>query len=310
MTQIAILHPMTLLGKEVQLILGDRPELWNDIRLVSISDHDVGRLTGVGQVASVVVEATPDDLAGVDVLFACGDPEDDRPFLDGLSPGALGILLSPETEPGAAPSVISGINSEAADAGGVFLSPHPGAILLAHLLRPLSHFGLTEVTATIIQPVSIHGSKALDVLLDNTRDVFSMKGETSELFDRQIAFNVLPARTPGRHVSAEVTEVLGLDVPVSAQILQGAVFHSMSVSLHVELSADAEEVRDALADSPYVEIFESPDILGPIDASTESEVLVGHVTQDRPGSLWIWATMDNLTRGGALNAVEIANRRI
>lgn len=308
MSRLAILHPTTLLGKEVRELLEDRPQLWTDLRLLSTEDDEIGMLTGVAGAATVVVEAKPDEMAGVDWVFACGRPEEDRPFLDALSPGATAVLLSPEMETGSGRPVVAGVNSDAAEVGSVMLSPHPGSVLLAHLLQPLRTLGLADVAATVIQPTSIYDTAGLDDLFDQTRGILAMKGGDSEMFGRQLAFNLLPARISGSHVSAQVSEILDLPVPVSVQLLQGSVFHGMSVSLHLELSADAGEVRNALQDGTRLEIFEEPDLLGPIDVAAETDVLVGHVTQDRPGSVWIWAVMDNLTRGGALNAVEIAER--
>lgn len=308
MSRLAILHPTTLLGKEVRELLEDRPQLWTDLRLLSTEEDEIGMLTGVGGAATVVVEAQPDEMAGVDLLFVCGEPQEARPFLDALSPGATALVLSPDAEPGLGRPVVAGIDSEAVEAGGVLLSAHPGTVLLAHLLQPVAHLGLAGVTATVIQPTSMYGSPGLDDLFDQTRNILAMKGGDSELFGRQLAFNLLPARTSGSRLTSQLGEVLDLPVPVSAQLLQGGVFHGMSVSLHLELSADAGEVRDALADGARLQIFDEPDLLGPIDVAAETQVLLGHVTQDRPGSVWIWAVMDNLTRGGALNAVEIAER--
>lgn len=308
MSRFAILNPTTLLGKEVRELLEDRHQLWTDLSLLSTEKDEIGLLTGIGGAATVVVEAKPEEMAGVDVLFACGDPRDDRPFIDALAPGATALLLSPDTEPGLGRPVIAGINADAATGGGVLLSPHPGSILLAYLLQPLAHLGLVGATATVIQPTSVFGTEGLDDLFDQIRGILAMKGADSEMFGRQLAFNLLPARAPGSRLTAQVAEILDLPVPVSVQLLQGGVFHGMSVSLHLELAADAGEVREALAGATRLEVFEEPDLLGPIDVAAETQVLVGHVTQDRPGSVWIWAVMDNLTRGGALNAVEIAER--
>lgn len=307
MTRIAILHPTTLLGREVREMLEDRPHLASDLRLLSTETDEVGTLTGVGGGAAVILQATPAEVAGVDLLFLCGDPDESRGFLKALPPGATAIVLSPHAPTGTGTLVIPGVNPEAAVRGTVLQSPHPGAVLLAHLLRPLAGLGIVDVSATILQPASIYDHAGLDDLFYQTRGILAMRGGDSELFGRQLAFNVLPARTEGARLAAQAAQVLELEAPLSVQLLQGGVFHGMGVSLHLEISgADALEVHEALAESPLVEDAEEPELLGPIDAAAHPAILLGSVSQDRPGSIWIWAVMDNLTRGGALNAVEIA----
>lgn len=313
MSRIAILHPTTLLGREVRELLEDRPQLWTELTLLSTDQDEIGRLTDVGGGAGVIVEGRPEDVANVDLLFVCGDAAGARPFVDALPAGGTAVVVSADGESGPGRPVVAGLTDDEPTKGEVLRSPHPGTIFLAHLLAPLRDLGLVGATATLIQPTSLYDEAGLDDLFEQTRGILAMKGGHSEMFGRQLAFNVIPARVSGGRISAEVSEVLELPAPVSVQLLQGGVFHGMSASLHLEVSGSggaggALGVRDALADSPYVEITDEPDLLGPIDAAAEERLLVGHVTQDRPGSVWIWAVMDNLTRGGALNAVEIAER--
>ncbi len=67
----------------------------------------------------------------------------------------------------------------------------------------------------------------------------------------------------------------------------------------------APAARKALTASPFVEAAEDPRHLGPVDAAASDKVLLGATRKDEDG-IWIWAAMDNLTRGGAINALEIA----
>jgi aspartate-semialdehyde dehydrogenase len=312
-SRIAILHPTTLLGREVRMLLEGRPHLWSDLTLLSTDRDEIGRLTDAGGAAAVVVEGRPDDVGAVDLLFVCGDPVGAKPFLDALPAGATAVVVSAHGAPGIGRPVVAGLPAGLGDEparGEVLRSPHPGAVLLTHLLAPLAGLGLVGASATLVQPTSLFDDPGLDDLFEQTRGILAMRGGDSEMFGRQLAFNLLPSRTPGGQLAAEVAEVLELPVPVSVQLLQGGVFHGMSVSLHLELSGSggAAEVRDALEESTRIEVSEEPDLLGPIDAAAQDRLLLGHVIQDRPGSIWVWAVMDNLTRGGALNAVEIAER--
>src|SRR6185437_8329226 len=98
--------------------------------------------------------------------------------------------------------------------------------------------------------------------------------------------------------------------PLSFQLLQGSVFHSLAASLFVrfEGAPDVKRVRKALSGRRELELVKKPGRLGPIDAAANEKILVGAVQEDPAdeGAFWLWAVMDNLTRGGALNAIEIA----
>jgi len=119
---------------------------------------------------------------------------------------------------------------------------------------------------------------------------------------------VVPAEPP-IHLAAQVRTLLGRDLELSLEIVRAAVFHGFAVSLHVELEATPEpaELRATLGESPFVDLSLDPQELGPIDAASRDEVIVGPVRRDprRAGVYWIWAVMDNLTCGGAANAIAI-----
>ncbi|HEY7213110.1 MAG TPA: Asd/ArgC dimerization domain-containing protein, partial [Thermoanaerobaculia bacterium] len=160
------------------------------------------------------------------------------------------------------------------------------------------------------QPASMRDDAGLEELFEQTRQIVGMtRRSPSPVFGAQLAFNVLPAPLPAAPVAAQLRAVLAGAPPPALQILQGAVFHSVAASFYARgaepLSPQA--VRKALAAHPAVELAEKPRHLGPIDAAASDKVLLGAVRKDEAtGGFWLWAVMDNLTRGGALNAIEIA----
>lgn len=308
MTRTAILHPTTLLGQELRRLLEHRPERFGELRLLTTEKEEIGTLLGVGGAATVVVRGEPEELAGLDLVFLCGSMEESRPFLDRLPAGVTTVILSPDAPPGSGAPVVAGINPSRAQPGSRVVSPHPAVVLLSLLLQPLVPLGLREASATVIQPTSLWGSRGLDDLFEQTRGILAMQGARPGLFGRQLAFNVLPARIPGEWLAAQVAEVLETTLPISVLPLQGAVFHGLAASLHLRLdpAVDPVEVDEALGAAPLLERVEEPETLGPIDATDATRVLVGDVTTERPGSLKLWAVLDNLTRGGAANALEVA----
>lgn len=321
MPRIVLLGPTTLVGKELVELLGDRPDLGGDLLLASLDDDEIGQLTEATGEAAVVARAEADALAGADAVVVCGKLAPYRELLDGRPPGCTAILLSPDAGEDDGTPVVSGVNPGDATSGAALVSPHPGAVLLAELLQGLLDSGPRRVVATLVQPASVFDRPGLDELFAQAGKMVSMQSQSpSALFGgRQLAFNLYPAPRPPRGLARQVRAVLGSganDLPLAVRVLQGAVFHGLSALLYVELETplDSEALRARLGEHPHVELFTAAeggdDQPGPIDVPASDKVLVGAVEADEGGAggdggLWIWAVMDNLTRGGALNALEI-----
>jgi aspartate-semialdehyde dehydrogenase len=185
-------------------------------------------------------------------------------------------------------------------------------VLLAHLLHPLRGLSPEAVTATVLQPASMHGNAGLEELFEQTRQIVAMTGQRSNpVFGAQLSFNLLPTTADALPLAETLSQVLGGVPggvgPVALQVVQGSVFHSVTASLYVRFGGNAsvQGLRKALAAHPYLEIADRPKHLGPIDAAASGKVIFGTIRKDPAGGFWIWAVMDNLTRGGALNAIEI-----
>lgn len=311
MHRIAVLEPTTLLGREVKETLEQHAELAANLRLLTTREQDYGTLTEIAGAAALVTHATPESMAELDLLFVCGELSASRPLLEALPAGATVVLLSADATLADGVPAVAGVNPQAVERGAVLLSPHPAAVLLAHLLHPLAGLGLEQAVATVVQPTSMYGDAGIDELLEQTRRILAMAGPpTGGPFGGQLAFNVLPGATAGEGVAGQTTAALGLRAPLAVEMLQGAVFHGMGISLWLEVegATDPEVLEDALLTSAWIERSETPESLGPVAAAAEALILLGSVRADaaRPGGFWIRAVMDNLTRGGALNAVEIA----
>jgi aspartate-semialdehyde dehydrogenase len=319
-TRVVLLSPTTLLGKELIEKLGERPDLALDLHLLSLDDAEVGALTDAAGAAALVRRAEPADLAAADVVFVCGDAGRYRDLLAQRSPEATVVLLDPgadvELEGVEAVPVVAGLNLDQALPGRVLVSPHPGTVLLAHLLAPLvAAGGVREAVATLVQPASLFDRAGLDELYEQSRRLVALQPqEPSEVFGRQLAFNLYPAKRSTGSLAARARQVLGVEaggLPLAVHLLQGGVFHGFSALLHLHLEGGPapDEVRRRLAANPLVELAEpdadGEELLGPIDVAATDKVLVGRVEAEADGGAWVWAVMDNLTRGGASNAAEI-----
>ncbi len=314
MNRIVVLGPTTLLGKELVAGLESRPDLCRELTLLSLDAEEIGALTDAAGAAALVARAEPAAIAAADAVVVCRQTALYRELLAARPAGTTAVLLDPDADEPEAVPVVAGVNLAAAAPGRLLASPHPAVVLLAHLLAPLAAAGGVErAVVTLVQPASLFGRAGLDELFAQAGRLIALqKQEPSELFGRQLAFNLYPAPRPPARLTALVRDVLGAaELPLAARVLQGAVFHGFAALVHVHLAGDppAAEVRGRLGGHPLIELGDAAadggDLLGPIDAAAHDKVRVGPVSDDPDGGVWIWAVMDNLTRGGALNALAL-----
>jgi aspartate-semialdehyde dehydrogenase len=312
-TKLAICHPGNLLGKELRETLG-RGEgglSWTEVRLLSTRADEIGTLTEVGGAAAIVQRYEPDSLDGVDVAFFCGPAAVNRPLLAALPEGVTAVVLSIDAGLADGQPVVAGVNEGAARRGAVLLSPHPAVVLLALLLGALRELEPLEATATLVQPVSLYDEAGLEELFEQARQIIAMtQRRRSKLFGAQFAFNLLPASpavTAVETVEELLAAVLPAPPPVAIDVVQGGIFHCFAASLHVRCAGEPSlgALRRALRDAPHVDTTADAAHLGAIDAAASDKVLLGTPRRHARG-FWLWAAMDNLTRGGALNAIDIA----
>ena len=318
MTRLAMLHPSNLLGQEVRETLDRHRDLWREMVLLTTREEEVGNLTDVRGAAAMVQAYEPQALAGVDLVFFCGPHAANRQVLEALPPAATAVLLSADATAQDGRPLVAGVNLEDAYRGEMLLSPHAAAIALCLLLHPLRGLGVQSATATVVLPASMREQDALDELFNQTRAILAFaEKKPQDVYGRQMAFNLAPAEADGQpDIGGLVHAILGGGPRVSAQLVEGGIFHSLSLSLHLHFDKDPglEALRDALEEQPGVEFQDDDDAPGPIDAAARDELLIGRLARDPQTSsdssagYWIWAVMDNLSRGGALNAVAILEK--
>lgn len=309
MSTIAILHPASLVGKELREALENRMKEWREVRLLSTDPDEVGTLTEVMGAAALVQRYEPESLKDVSTLYFCGPVEKNRPLFGDVPPGAIAVVLSPDAAAADGTPVVAGVNTEAARAGVRLLSPHPAVVLLAHVLAPLRAFQPVDLVATLIQPASTQGDPGIQELFEQTREIVAMIGRSpTPVYGAQLSFNLLPTASETLPLSELLQKILPETPPIPLHVLQGSVFHGLAASLYVRFggSPNPQAIRKALKSNPHIELAEDPGHLGPIDSATTDKVILGTVREDAAGGFWFWAVMDNLTRGTALNAIEVA----
>jgi aspartate-semialdehyde dehydrogenase len=225
------------------------------------------------------------------------------------------------------PLVVAGVNDDAAaDHNGLVANPNCTTMELMVALKPiLDAAGLERLIVSTYQSVSGTGREAIKELREQSDAVLKGKEVGARVFPHQVAFNVIPQvetfkdgddyTTEERKVMAETRKILGLSeaVGISATCVRVPVVtgHSESVNVQTERDLSPEECREILSGVPGLVVLDDPsDGIYPlaIAAAGRDEVLVGRIRRDpsHERCLNLWVVGDNLRKGAALNAVQVA----
>jgi aspartate-semialdehyde dehydrogenase len=227
------------------------------------------------------------------------------------------------------PLVVPEVNGDSAgDHAGILANPNCSTILLVLALAPLHRAaGLRRVVVSTYQAASGAGQRAVEELREGTRAALDGRAFTPEALPHDLAFNVFPqvdAFEPSGYTREEdkllheTRRILDLpDLAVDATCVRVPVerSHSESVTVELERALSPDEARAILSDAPGIEVIDDPVACRypqPIRMSGRESVAVGRIRASRafPGGLSFWLAGDQLRKGAALNAVQIAERLI
>ena len=266
------------------------------------------------------------DFAQVQIAFFAAGEAVTRSFAPrARAAGCALIDLSGALLPDEAPRIVPEVNAGAVAAlkpPYVLASPLSPVVMLACVLAPLAReHTLQRLTVTAALAISQRGREGVTELARQTAELLNARPLEPRLFDRQVAFNLLAqvGQVDGegqalleRRLAAELRQVLALpELKVSASCVQAPVFFGDSLSVSL-LSAEAlapEQVRATLACESALEVVEEGDYPTAVgDAVGQDAIYVGRLRQglDDATELNLWITSDNVRKGAALNAVQIA----
>ena len=194
-------------------------------------------------------------------------------------------------------------------------------------LKPLHDlYNIKRIVASTYQSVSGAGKEAMDELLSQTKDYFDNKEMNSKNFTKQIAFNAIP------HIDSfldngttkeeqknhdEVKKILDKKINITSTCVRIPVLVSHSISINVEFNKkyNLDEIRNVLSSSPGCKVVDEKKDGGyitPVEAENKYETFISRIREDNSQSNTInmWIVSDNLLKGAALNAVEIAETLI
>lgn len=211
---------------------------------------------------------------------------------------------------------------------GIIANPNCSTAQMVVALKPLHHAAkLRRVMVTTFQSVSGTGREAIEELMQQTKAILSFQELEHNVYSEQIAFNCIvnwecdPETGDTEEetkIIAETKKILGEpDLRVSATTVRVPVFrsHAQSVTIETEKKLSLNEARALLSEAPGITVLDDPArkiYATPLDTVGQDNVYVGRVREDRStiNGLHLWVVADNLRKGAALNAIQIAERLI
>jgi len=211
---------------------------------------------------------------------------------------------------------------------GIIANPNCSTIQMVVVLKPIHDAAkIKRVIVTTFQSVSGTGKKAMDELLQQTTDILNFKEVKCNVYPHQIAFNVLPhidkflengyTKEEMKMVN-ETQKIMGNNsIRLTATTVRVPVFrcHSESLNIETEKKLSPNEVRAALSKAPGIVVFDAPEkniYPLPVDVAGKDETYVGRIRVDESieNGINMWIVADNLRKGAALNAVQIAEKLV
>ncbi len=194
-------------------------------------------------------------------------------------------------------------------------------------LKPLHDlYNIRRIVVSTYQSVSGAGKAPLDELLSQTQDYFKNKKLESKYFTKQIAFNAIPHidsflengyTKEEQKTSDEIKKILDKKIKITSTCVRIPVLISHSISTNVEFNkkCNLEEIRNVLSTSPgckVVDEHKDGGYITPVEAEDKFETFISRIRLDesQPNTINLWIVSDNLLKGAALNAVEIAETLI
>jgi len=324
---IAVVGATGLVGAEIVSALEERQFPVADLRLYA-SLRSAGDEVRCGELTTRVGVLERASFEGADLAFFAAGEQVSAEWIERATEVRTVVIDTSQLLAGDAdvPLIVPEVNAGAL--GGyaerlVIVSPDSPAVALAVALKPLhAAAGITRVVCSTFEPVAHAGHAGIEELQRQAVELMSGRSVESELFAHRIAFNVLPqigellaggASRGERQVAAALRRLLAdPSLPVSITRTCIPVFYGGALSVNVETAAKltAAQAREILRTAPGVLLQDDAGSLEyptPVDAVAQDATLIGRIREDESlNVLDMWIAIDNIRKGAALNAVQIA----
>ena len=325
--KIAVVGATGSVGREILNILDERMFPCDEVVALA-SRKSMGRELSYGNKILKVKNLETYDFSDTDIaLFSAGSKISEKCGPIASSAGAIVIdnssfwryhddvpLIVPEVNPD---------DIKDCKKRGIIANPNCSTSQLVVVLKPLHDFAkITRVVVSTYQSVSGAGNAAMEELFNQTKGIFVNQAAEPENFTRQIAFNVIPhidifhddgyTKEEWKMLS-ETKKIIDKNIKLTATCVRVPVFvgHSEAVNIEFEKSISPEKARTILRDSPGIMLVDDPEdekYVTPIECVGDYATFVSRVRADITvkNGLTMWIVSDNLRKGAALNAVQIA----
>jgi aspartate-semialdehyde dehydrogenase len=328
--KVAMVGATGLVGQEFIRVLEQRNFPASSIHLYA-SDRSAGKKLFVGHQEIEVKETSADSFQHVDIALFSAGAEISRHFAPiAAKAGALVVDNSSafRMEP-KVPLVVPEVNPEDINLHkGIIANPNCSTIQMVVALYPLHKVNpIKRIVVSTYQSVSGTGLAAMEELTTQAKLVLEGQNVIPHVYPHQIAFNLLPEidvfldsgyTKEEQKMVEETRKIMHADsIAVSATCVRVPVFIGHSEAINVEFTnpISPEEARRILAGAPGVRVLDDPSVSlypQPWLAAGSDDVYIGRIRTDisQPNSLVMWVVSDNLRKGAALNAVQIAEEAV
>jgi len=330
--KIAVVGATGNVGREILEILAERRFPAREVVALA-SRGSVGKEVSFGDHDILTVKALDDyDFSDTDIALSSAGSAISKIFAPKAA--AAGCVVIDNTsqfrmEPNIA-LVVPEVNPEALKdfrKSNIIANPNCSTMQMVVALKPLHDAAkIKRIVVSTYQSVSGAGKAGMDELFDQTKELFMNSHKDPAKFTKRIAFNVIPhidvfmddgsTKEEWKMVN-ETKKIMGAEIAVSATCVRVPVFvgHSESVNVEFEQPLSADAAREILSDSEGIVMYDERKDGGyctPVECAGEDGVFISRLRQDTSvkNGLSMWIVSDNLRKGAALNAVQIAEELI
>lgn len=326
--KVAVVGATGNVGREALSILAEREFPASEVVPLA-SKRSVGKEVSYGEVDTLKVQCLDDyDFSGTDIAIFSPGSSISKIFAPKAAAAGCVVVdntsyfrMDPEI-----PLVVPEVNAHAI-AGykkrGIIANPNCSTIQMVVALKPLHELApIKRVVVSTYQSVSGAGKEAMDELYQQTKGKFVYQESEPVKFPKQIAFNLIPqidvflddgSTKEEQKMVEETKKIMETDIKVNATCVRVPVFvsHSESINIEFEREVSVVDARKILENAPGVTVIDRHEPGGyitPVETVREDNVFVSRIRKDPTvkHGLNIWVVADNLRKGAALNAVQIA----
>ena len=329
--RVAVVGATGNVGREMLNVLAERKFPVSEMVALA-SSRSIGTELSFGDARVKVKDLENFDFRGLDFVLMSAGSGPSRQWAEKI--GATGAMVIDNSSfwryHSDVPLVVPEVNAHVLDAymaqrdrKNIIANPNCSTAQMVVTLKPLHDFAnIRRVVVSTYQSVSGAGKEGIDELYDQTKGIFVNDKPTARKFPKQIAFNVIPHidvfmedgyTKEEWKMMAETKKILDPKIRVTATCVRVPVFvgHSEAVNLEFEKEITADEAREILREAPGVQILDKREPGGyatPIETVGDDDTYVSRIREDVTveNGLAMWIVSDNLRKGAATNAVQIA----